>query len=130
MGTENGIWLALKEAIESETKYDRIFIFSDMQAGSRTGLYGLDVHDYADYAVERRYIDIPKLVSHYRSKVNPKCYLYSVQIAGYTDNVVPEMFPRTCMLSGWSSELLKFAHAFECNPMTIEQKFREILGMQ
>ena len=32
-GTENGIWLFFKEAIEKKIKYDNIFIYSDMQAG-------------------------------------------------------------------------------------------------
>ena len=127
--TENGIWLALDDAIKSGEKYDRIFIYSDMQAG-HGGLYGLDPSQYPIFKDKdswNRYIDVPKLVMEYRSKVNPDCKLYSIQIGGYSDSIFPELYPNTCIMAGWSTELLKFVSMYEVDPMQIEEHFRKML---
>lgn len=127
--TENGIWLALRDIIQSGERFNRIFIYSDMQAGHGE-LYGFDDEKYPAYGDShygRRYIDIPALVAQYRQKVNPDCMLYSFQIGGYSDNVVPEFYPNTCIAGGWSAEALKFAVAFEKDPMSIEDHFRKVL---
>ena len=124
--TENGIWLALRDAIESKESFDRIIIISDMQAG-HGGLYGLDEEKYPVFPGSRtytKYIDVPQLVRNYRKAVNPDCKLYSIQIGGYSDNIAPEFFPNSCILSGWSTETLKFISMFENDPMNIEEYFR------
>ena len=130
--TENGIWLALDDAIRSGEKFDRIFIYSDMQAG-HGGLYGLDGEKYPVFAQGRpdwyRYIDVPKLVSEYRQKVNPACKLYSIQIGGYSDNIFPEFYPDTCIMGGWSSEVFRFVGMFEKDPVSVEELFRKTLGV-
>ena len=130
--TENGIWLALDEAIRSGEKFDRIFIYSDMQAG-HGGLYGLDREKYPVFEQGRyggyKYIDVPKLVAEYRQKVNPACKLYSIQIGGYTDNIFPEFYPDTCIMGGWSSEVFRFVGMFEKDPASVEEMFREILDV-
>ena len=132
-GTENGIWLALDEAIRREDEFDRIFIYSDMQAG-HGGLYGLDNSKYPVFKKGRdywsRYIDVPKLVAEYRQKVNPKCKLYSIQIGGYSDNIFPEFYPNTCIMGGWSTELLRFVTMYEKDPNTIEDMFRKEFGLK
>ncbi len=128
--TENGIWLALDDAIRSGEKFDRIFIYSDMQAG-HGGLYGLDKETYPVFEQGRhggyRYIDVPMLVAEYRKKVNPACKLYSIQIGGYSDNIFPEFYPDTCIMGGWSTELFRFVGMFEQDPMSIEEMFRKTL---
>lgn len=133
-GTENGIWLALDEAIRREDKFDRIFIYSDMQAG-HGGLYGFSNSKYPIFGKDKaslwnRYIDVPKLVAEYRQKVNPKCKLYSVQIGGYSDNIFPEFYPNTCIMGGWSTELLRFVTMYEKDPNTIEDMFRKEFGLK
>ena len=130
--TENGIWLALDEITRRKEKYDRLFIYSDMQAG-HGGLYGVG-SAYKDFtwngqAPYHAYIDVPKLVARYRKEVSPDCKLYSVQIGGYSDSIFPELYPNTCLLAGWSTELLRFAHMFENNPMSVEDIFRKKLGV-
>ena len=123
--TENGIWLALHDAIQGKEKFDRIFIYSDQQAG-HGGLYGIG-HDYPVFKGKGYYIDVPALVAQYRKEVNPDCKLYSVQIGGYADNIFPEFYPNTCILGGWSTEILRFAKMFEKDPCKIEEYFRKIL---
>lgn len=129
--TENGIWLALDDAIKSREKFDRIFIYSDMQAG-HGGLYGFDNAGYPIYPGKSRYseyIDVPRLVNMYRSKVNPDCKLYSIQIGGYGDSIFPEFYPNTAILGGWSDSVLEFAAMFEQDPRNVEEIFKQKFGL-
>ena len=111
--TENGLWLFFKEAINNKTHYDNIFIYSDMQAG-HGGLYGTDPNEYKDYIYEGRYgryIDVLKLVQKYRSTVNPKVNIFTVQTAGYNNSVVPENLYRGAILGGWTGKESSYAKA-------------------
>ena len=114
-GTENGIWLFFKEAIEKKIKYDNIFIYSDMQAG-HGGLYGkgcsyiIDKEDFKlDKASWSSYIDVLKLVNKYRSEVNPKVNIFSVQTAGYDNVLIPEYLYRGALLYGWTGKECLFS---------------------
>jgi len=108
-GTENGIWLALSQAINEKTHWDNIFIYSDMQAG-HGGLYGIDMNNYKDYWWEgNRYIDVAKMIRDYRNQVNKKVNVFMVQTAGYKDTLVPEYYDRTFILGGWSGSIFRFA---------------------
>lgn len=111
-GTENGLWLFWKDALKNKKHYDHVFVYSDMQAG-HGDLYGYDVDEefiasaYARYGSE--YIDVPKLIKRYREQVNPDVFVYLVQVAGYSDTILPEFYDRTFILGGWSGNVLKFA---------------------
>jgi len=107
-GTENGVWLALDDAIRNKKHWDNIFIYSDMQAG-HGGLYGKNSKDYRKYCLGTRYIDVPLLIHDYRAKVNPKVNVFLVQTAGYEDTLLPEYYDRTYIIGGWSGNILKFA---------------------
>ncbi len=107
-GTENGIWLFLDRAIRAREHWDHLFVFSDMQAG-HGGLYGTNKAQYADYLFRGHYIDVAKLVAEYRKRVNPHVFVYLVQIAGYRDTLIPELYDRTFILGGWGEGLLRFA---------------------
>lgn len=113
--TENGIWLFFRNAIDKKEHWDNIFIYSDQQAG-HGGLYGTD-EEQREY--NRRsfgtnssgwsYIDVARLIAEYRSKVNPKVNVFSIQTAGYNNMVVPEYSYRTNILYGWTGKELVFA---------------------
>lgn len=120
MGTENGVWLFLDDAIKNKKHYDHLFIYSDMQAG-HGGLYGLNANDYIDYIYPNsgRYIDVAALVKEYRKEVNPDIMVYMVQVAGYKDTLIPEYYNKTFVLGGWSDNILRFAH--EMQKQTNEQ---------
>lgn len=111
-GTENGIWLFFKQAIDNKEHWDNIFIYSDMQAG-HGGLYGYG-HDEEEY--KRRgfgighYIDVAKLIEEYR-KINPNVNVYCIQTAGYNNVLVPEYGYRTNIFYGWTGKELLFADA-------------------
>ena len=108
--TENGIWLFWDKAIREKKVWDHVFVYSDMQAG-HGGLYGTNKRGYGDYIWSNKgqYIDVPKLIAAYRKKVNPNVMVYLVQVAGYTDTIVPEFYDRTYILGGWGEGLLRFA---------------------
>lgn len=115
--TENGIWIFFKQAFEEVTKlresnsvigaetmtnwFDNIFIYSDQQAGSG-GLYGCKPEEYKEYTVKGNYINGLKLIQKYRELINPKVNVFSVQVAGYNNSLIPEMMYRTHLLSGWN----------------------------
>jgi len=109
--TENGIWIFFDQAIKEKKHYDNIFIYSDMQAG-HGGLYGTDPSEYQDFVHSKggwRYIDVLALVSKYRKEVNPKVNIFSVQVAGYDNTVLPENIYRGAILAGWTGKEPVFA---------------------
>ena len=110
--TENGIWVFFKNAIDKKEHWDNIFIYSDMQAG-HGGLYGYgsDVDEYRrrGYAINSTYINVFKLVQDYRKYVNPNVNVFSVQTAGYTNNILPENAYRISLLTGWTGKEAVFA---------------------
>jgi hypothetical protein len=107
--TENGIWLFFDDAIKNKKHYDNIFIYSDMQAG-HGGLYGTDWNEYKDFIHgDWRHIDVLALVAKYRKDVNPKVNLFSVQVAGYDNAVLPENLYRGAILAGWTGKEPVFA---------------------
>lgn len=109
-GTENGIWLFWDRAIRERQHFDAVFVYSDQQAG-HGGLYGTDPKAYRDFLWPSggHYIDVPKLVATYRRDVNPNVLVFLVQVAGYTDTILPETYAGTFILGGWSDALLRYA---------------------
>jgi hypothetical protein len=116
--TENGIWLAFKQAFinssnnDNSFKFDNIFIYSDMQAG-HGGLYGLNKDEYKNFIYNNNpyysYIDLLKLINTYRHLVNPLVNLFSIQVAGYDNNLIPENIYRGAILSGWTGNEVAYA---------------------
>ena len=115
-GTENGVWLFFKNAIEKNIKYDNIFIYSDIQAG-HGGLFGKDdayIIDGKNFALRsngyaNEYIDVLALVKAYRAQVNSKVNIFSVQTAGYDNVLIPEYLYRGALLYGWTGKESVFA---------------------
>jgi len=115
MSTENGVWLFWDKAIKNKEIWDTVFIYSDMQAG-HGGLFGTNPSDYKDYTWKggskygsSRYIDVFALVNKYRKEVNPKVNVFSVQVAGYNNSMLPENLYRGAILSGWTGKEAAFA---------------------
>ena len=85
-----------------------------MQAG-HGNLYGTDASKYAKYLHKNhggtRYIDVLALAQKYRDTVNPKVNLFTVQVAGYDNTVLPENLYRGAILAGWTGKEPIFAKA-------------------
>lgn len=105
--TEHGIWIALDKAIQTNEHWDNIVIFSDMQAGHGK-LYGVNTIPQKD-RLHGTYVDVYKMISEYRKRVNPKLNVFSVQTGGYDNSVMPEYAYRGANLAGWTGKELLFA---------------------
>lgn len=131
-GTETGVWLFWEKMLNEKKKLDNVFIYSDQQAGYG-GLYAdqsnVDrmrkltciVNDDASYR-RTLYIDVLHLVEQYRSKVNPKMNIFSVQVAGYDNTVLPDLMYRGAILSGWTGKEATMAYHMIKQWDSIEQK--------
>jgi hypothetical protein len=115
-GTETGIWLFWEKALLNKNKLDNVFIYSDMQAG-----YGdLYVTNAESDAIRLEkvgakflsgcYIDVMHLVKTYREQVYSKVNVFSVQVAGYDNNILPDILYRGAILSGWTGKEAKLAY--------------------
>ena len=109
-GTETGIWLFWRDAIKQNTNLDNVFIYSDMQAGY-SKLYAASNHqrelrEFNALASDSctAYVDVLSLVKQYRAKVNSRVNLFSVQVAGYDNSVLPDILYRGAILSGWTGK--------------------------
>jgi hypothetical protein len=120
--TENGIWLFWDKAIKEGEHWDTVFIYSDMQAGTG-GLFGERSEDYSDYKwKDGRHIDVLKLVQEYRRRVNPKVNVFSVQVAGYNNSVLPANLYRGAILAGWTGRESQYAQSIIETWNAIENK--------
>lgn len=110
--TENGIWLFWDKAIREKIHYDTVFIYSDMQAG-HGNLYGNSASQYREFIHKQggSYIDVLALVAKYRRTVNSKVNVFTVQVAGYDNSVLPENLYRGAILGGWTGKEPVFAKA-------------------
>ncbi len=111
--TENGIWVFWDQAIKEKTHYDTVFIYSDMQAGHGQ-LYGHQSTVGKSNYIHKRggtYVDVLAMVQAYREQVNPKVNVFSVQVAGYNNSVLPENLYRGAILAGWTGKEPVFAKA-------------------
>jgi hypothetical protein len=131
-GTENGIWIFFREAIAKKQHYDNIFIYSDMQAG-HGGLYGLNHNEYKNFIFAGKswaqYIDVLQLVQKYRDVVNPKVNVFTVQVGGYDNNILPETIYRGAILTGWTGNETTYAKALINIWNTMENKEDDLLMM-
>lgn len=112
--TEGGIWIHFQTCCLTSEFYDNKFIYSDMQAGHGK-LYGKNPEEYVNFRIEpvnilqQIYIDVSKLIEAYRQMVNPKVNVFSVQVAGYNNNLVPENKYRTSIMQGWTGKEALYA---------------------
>jgi hypothetical protein len=51
------------------------------------------------------------LVQKYRKTVNPKVNVFTVQVAGYNNSVLPENLYRGAILAGWTGRETSFSKA-------------------
>jgi TROVE domain len=109
-GTETGIWLFWRDAIKEKRHFDNVFIYSDMQAGYSklyaTGTHTAEMKEFNCLANESysAYVDVLSLVKQYRESVNSKVNMFSVQVAGYDNSVLPDILYRGAILSGWTGK--------------------------
>ena len=116
-GTETGVWLFWEKFLLSGKRLDTVFIYSDMQAGTG-GLFAessereklIQLNAIIEGKYNTAYVDVLKLVQTYRERVHPKVNVFSVQVAGYDNNILPDILYRGAILSGWTGKEAKLAY--------------------
>ncbi|MDD4805131.1 MAG: hypothetical protein PHN69_08390, partial [Candidatus Pacebacteria bacterium] len=92
----------MDHARKIKSKYDRIFLFSDMQC----------------YDSKDRYNSFAKSFYGYQREVN-HAYLYTVDLIGYGTAQVPQDNDKVLMLAGFSEKLFGFIPSFESDRLTL-----------
>lgn len=113
-GTETGVWLFWDMSIRTNKKLDTVFIYSDMQAG-HGGLYAsynhhAQLNERGAMLSRNGHIDVLCLVKAYRESVYSKVNVFSVQVAGYDNTIMPDILYRGAILSGWTGKEAKLAY--------------------
>ena len=112
-GTETGVWLFWEKFILNGKQLDTVFIYSDMQAGTG-GLFvdGQNKQKLSQMggAIDDHYVDVLKLVEIYRERVYSKVNVFSVQVAGYDNTILPDIIYRGAVLAGWTGKEAKLAY--------------------
>jgi len=108
--------LAFDYLVHYNIKVDRIFLFSDMQCYNTINSYfGNNIHSNNIHNSWNQY-----------KHINPNCYLYSFDLAGYGSTQVPETDPRVLTIAGWSESILKYVPYFEQDKKTVLEEIRRI----
>jgi hypothetical protein len=105
VGCSTNAWKSLQWLNKKKEKVDRIIIFSDEQCysteGSGWGGYGDRGQSLAEQFEE------------YKRNSNPKCILYSIDLAGYGTSQFPMDDGSVVLLAGFSERLLDFIQRYE-----------------
>lgn len=121
LGTEQGIFDAFRELIDSKQKVDRIVVFSDMQIGKAAvsttrGWYGTTMHSHT------RPGSFNALYQEYM-KMFPDTYVYSVDLKGYGTTVFGG---NVLELSGWSDNIFTVMQLMETDRSAFIEKIESI----
>lgn len=115
-GTETGVWLFWQNAILKNRHLDHVFIYSDMQAGTgqlfadKCQEHHMKILDAHIDNSPINFIDVLSLISTYRERIHSKTNVFSVQVAGYNNNIMPDIMYRGALLSGWTGKEAKLAY--------------------
>jgi hypothetical protein len=61
-------------------------------------------------ALNGEHVDVLKLVQIYRDTVHSNVNVFSVQVAGYDNSILPDILYRGAILSGWTGKEAKLAY--------------------
>ena len=92
VGHSTNAWAAFDLLLKGNHKVDRIILISDMQCYNSYG---------GGHSVDSKWRE-------YLVKVNPKAYLYSIDVNAYGTKTVPSTDGRAMSLFGWSDKLLDY----------------------
>lgn len=98
-------YLIPKWLLDTNTKVDRMIIFSDFQ-----------VYNESRFSVSESFAT---LVEKYRREINPNVYVYSIHLNGYGTTSTPQDAKNTALIAGWSDRIFDFIHIFESDSATM-----------
>jgi hypothetical protein len=117
VGSSTNAYKAFDYLINNRIKVDRIILFSDMQCYDSSHRAYTLMSSY-NYGYES---NIAASFRKYKTTVNPKVYLYSIDLAGYGTSQTPENEPNVMTIAGWTEKILNFIPIFESDKATAVQ---------
>lgn len=104
--TETGLWFGLDDVTKRKVHVDRIMFLSDLccytQGDNGTASNcGVNLEAYFGKGATMQ-----SMVDRYRQRVNPSCFVYSINLSGHAQSQLRPADARTHLLSGWSEKLL------------------------
>lgn len=111
--TETGLWFGMDDITRRNLSVDRIIFLSDLccytQGDDGTAINcGINLEQYFG-----KKATIQSMVDKYRQTVNPKCFVYSINLNGHGQSQLRPDDERTYLLSGWSEKLINLIRALE-----------------
>lgn len=100
-GTETGLWWAIDDLTKRNIKVDRIIICSDICCYTQ-GDVNCCVNMTKYFG---KNASMQGMIDRYKHSVNPDCFVYSVNLAGYEQSQLRENDKRAHLLSGYSEKL-------------------------
>jgi 60 kDa SS-A/Ro ribonucleoprotein len=103
---------ALDYLTDNDVKVDRIIMLTDEQCYSemdnipRSSGRFFSTHDRCDTSVYASFLK-------YKRKVNPKVFMYVINLASYGTIQIPESEKNVCTMGGYSDKVLSFIPVFE-----------------
>jgi len=108
-GGATNAWKTIKWLNKTKEKVDRIILFSDMQCYSTDGGFHPYIGDR--YGINGQ--SLAEQFEEYKARVNSKCILYSIDLAGYGTAQFPKDDGSVVLLAGFSERLLEFIDRYE-----------------
>jgi len=111
--TETGLWFGLDDITKRQVQVDRIIFLSDLccytQGDDGTASNcGVNMEQYFG-----KKATMQSMVDRYRQAVNPKCFVYSINLSGHAQSQLRPGDVRTHLLSGWSEKLVGMIRELE-----------------
>jgi hypothetical protein len=107
--TETGLWWALDDVTRRRVWLDRILLVSDLCCYTQGDVNcGIDLGPYFGKGAT-----VASMVDRYRREVNPRAYVYSINLSGHGQSQLRPQDGRTHLLSGWSERLVDVVRDLE-----------------
>lgn len=101
-------YLVIDYLLENRIPVDRIMIFTDCQMWNSNGCRPTFAGEFTKY-----------------KRLYPQVRLYSFDLSGYGDVMIPQDIPGVAVIGGWSDRVLQFVNAFE-NGGSMVEKIRQV----
>lgn len=120
-GTETGLWVGIHDLTERKIKVDRIIIASDFCCYTKGDAVncGHDMTKHFGAGGERA--TIQSMINKYRNKVNPDCWVHSINLQGYGQTQLDPKATKVQQLSGWSEQVFGLMLGAEVGTFQKEQ---------
>jgi len=120
-GTETGLWCGIHDLTERKVHVDRIIICSDFCCYTKGDAVNCG-HDMTRcFGEGGDKATIQSMIEKYRKKVNPNCWVHSIDLQGYGQAQIKSGSKKAQLLSGWSEQVFTLIRAVELGDEQVQQ---------